>query len=165
MKRPLLDTVVNTVLIATCILFSVNLVLKWLPTRNGNPDAAYHSGDRIKDTSLLHLRSSPKTLILVTASTCGFCKASMPFYQQLTTSAHRHGIRVIGVTREDIKKNSAYLQQNNIAVDDVIDADTNAFRPMATPTVILLRSDGVVIHCWLGKLPESTEAGVFKAVV
>jgi hypothetical protein len=61
----------------------------------------YPSGMVLSDSEQLGLDRADRTILVLTASTCHFCRASLPFYRKLTAAARRTGTRVVAVTYED----------------------------------------------------------------
>lgn len=117
----------------------------------------YQPGELIRDTPELGLKDSPRTLLIGTASTCRFCTASMPFYNRLRQVAEAQGVNVVAYTVEDLDRNREYLDAHGIAPDAVVSASENGLLLHATPTIVLVGTDGTVLKSWLGQLRPSQE--------
>ena len=165
MKRFTLDKVANIVLVVTCLIVGGQAGFKMyrnvVPVR---PAPVYRLGEIIKDTPDLGLRKARLTLLMITASTCHFCSASMPFYRRLREVAQRAGTRMVAVTPEDPDTNRTYLDQNGVSVETVVSLTKNSIRVRLTPTLILLKSDGVVVNSWQGQLASNLEHDVLSAI-
>jgi peroxiredoxin len=123
------------------------------------------SGTTIKDVGGLKFASARSTLILVTHSKCHYCQASLPFYKQLTAAAHAAGVRVVGVSSEDIKVHRDFLEAGGLFLDDVISMKAANIRATGTPTLILVNRQGVIQESWIGQLPADKERHTISAVV
>lgn len=119
-------------------------------------------GDRLSSGALLGINTAPRTLLLVTSSTCRFCAESMPFYRNLVTAARREGVRVVALAWEPPVRNRAYLASQGVQVDAALDIAATGVSVRGTPTLILVRRDGTVIQSWPGKLGSASEAAVLR---
>jgi hypothetical protein len=128
------------------------------------PRKALRPGVIINDTTDLGFWRAPKTLVMVTASTCHFCSDSMPFYQRLIPLARQSGARIVALTGEPTEQNQAYLKNNGIVVDSVSPIQSSAIAVPGTPTLILVGQSGTVFDSWTGKLAPKWEAEVLAAV-
>lgn len=168
MAKDRLEKAANLAIILTCAFFSAYLgirVYRSLGSRAVSAPPAYKAGDFIMDSPELGLKNSPLNLLIVTKSTCPFCTASMPFYQRAVEAARKAGTRTIGMSSEDPSVNRAYLLANAVQVESVASTANNGLKPVPTPTLILVGSDGKVINSWVGQLAAEREAEVLKAVV
>ncbi len=172
-----LDRLVSLAILSVCLLMSARLVrdlftpvgaaasipslTSSVPARNVH---VAKEGEAIQDTSDLDLKSAQRTLLLVTASTCHFCTASMPFYKRMMGVARQQHVRVVGVTREDPGTNQKYLVSYGVSVDRVVAAEANKIGVMGTPTLLLLDVKGRILHVWSGQLESSREAQVLGAL-
>ena len=124
----------------------------------------YKVGMSIPDTNQLELAKVDRTVLLLEASTCHFCKLSMPFYRKLTAAAKEAGTRVVAVTYESPEENRAYLSQEGVRVDADVSNVVNNLPIEGTPTLVLVGRDGKVVDSWLGKLTEGEEQAVLAAI-
>ena len=88
----------------------------------------------------------------------------MPCYRQVAEAAVRGGTRIVAVTAENPERNRAYLTSNGVRVDTVVPIGMNTMRLAATPTLVLVQSDGRVINSWRGRLAGDAEHEVLSAV-
>lgn len=124
----------------------------------------YRPGEIIRDTPELSFNRNPLTLLELTASTCHFCTASMPFYRRLNSAARKAGTRVVGVAPEDPEINRANFERNEVPIDDIVPLAKAGIRLRATPALILVNSNGLVVNSWLGRLRKQEEDKVLSAV-
>jgi peroxiredoxin len=129
------------------------------------PASSYPKGSVIKDTAELGFHLAPRTLLLFTRSGCTYCARSMPFYRRLTEEAAAHGVRVIGLTEEELDTNRRFLSSNDLHFDRVVSAINNSFTLSATPTVLVVSRSGAVIDSWVGLLAPAQEQNALDAVL
>jgi hypothetical protein len=155
----------DAALVLACALIIVHIGFqRYRKTIPGQPTSAYRPGSTIDDTADLGLGKARRTLLLVTASTCHFCTASMPFYRRLIPVARSHDVRIVAVTAEEPTVNQVYLASNGVEIDAVASSVKNHVNVYSTPTLLLLRDDGSVIASWRGKLSIRQEDEVLIAV-
>jgi hypothetical protein len=155
--------------LAASLATLATLAIQWSGVHTGAPRkkeplVLYKVGDRVKDTAELALASAPRTLVLITASTCHFCTESMEFYKTLVGTARSTEVQVLGATFEDVEVNRKYLSGRGIAIQRVISADSNSLHRTGTPALLLLSKSGAVEKWWLGKLQPAQEAEVIAAI-
>jgi peroxiredoxin len=131
-----------------------------VPTQTPN----YKAGDRV-DPVALGTDKARLTLVMATASTCRYCTQSLDFYSKLTKKAGELGVRVVGVTSEDIATNAKYLSDAKVSVAEVVGSADTKLRIRGTPTLLLLRANGEVVQAWHGKLTPESEAQVVGTLV
>jgi hypothetical protein len=158
--RITLEKVTNIVVIAGCLFVVGNLLY-----RNHNSKQQlelYPAGSRIQDVPSLGLKSSERTLILATSSSCHFCVASLPFYRRLAAAAKGGGTRMVAVTHEPPPVNRAFLEGNGVPVDAAVPVAESGVLVQVTPAIILVRQDGTVIESWIGEVSSKKEAQVLR---
>ena len=124
----------------------------------------YQPGKVLEDTPELKLSDSRGTLLVGTASTCKFCTASMPFYSKLFTLASTKGVRVVAFTLEDVEQNRDYFLKHSVTPDKVVSATANGITLSATPTLVLVQPNGMVVRAWTGQLNRSQEEEVIALI-
>lgn len=154
----------DAALALACALIVIHVGVQRYRKIPDRPTSAYQPGSAIEDTADLGLSKARRTLLIVTASTCHFCTASMPFYRKMVPAAKQADVRVVGVTTEELTVNQMYLASNGIQVDTVASAANNNISVHGTPTLLLLRNDGKVIASWRGKLSARQEDDVLSAL-
>jgi hypothetical protein len=123
----------------------------------------YEVGETIGDSTALGLETASATIIVVTASTCRFCTASMSFYQRLCQAAKEAQIRVVAVATEPVETNRGYLMSHGVTPDAVVAASEAKLKSRATPTV-LLASGARVVGSWRGQLSTAREMEILEAI-
>lgn len=74
------------------------------------------------------------------------------------------GVRLVGATSEELDANRSYLSSNSVPTEAVVSVEDNHIKASATPTLILVRSNGQVVNSWVGQLPEAREGEVLKTI-
>lgn len=163
MQRPSLDRVANICLIITCAIVGGRAISGTFRVASPSASSTYKQGDVIRDTPELGLSKAPLTLLMFTASTCHFCTASMPFYRRLTESARSRGTRVVAVAAEPPDVNRTYLQKHGVSFETVVSSQKSSMKIVATPTLVLVRTNGVVLGAWQGQLSDGAGERVMSA--
>jgi len=107
-------------------------------------------------------------LLLVVKESCGFCTASVPFYQRLGQAVQDlrprgAGPRLLGVCSDPTETCIAYFKRNNVAVDGAVGVAPELLKIEGTPTLLLLER-GKVASVWVGRLAEQREEEVLAAL-
>lgn len=106
----------------------------------------------------------PQTLVMVLRKDCQFCSASAEFYRRLVAETARQGIPVIAALPDEPIASQEYLHELGVAVPEVRNVSLRDLGVGATPTLILVDSRGAVARSWVGQLPKSREAEVFRSL-
>lgn len=96
-----------------------------------------------------------QTLVMVLSNQCHFCTESAPFYRKLTEI--KNGTRLIAILPQDRDSARAYLERLGVSVDEMLQSDLSNMGVRGTPTLVLVKNDGVVRDTWLGKLSPQDE--------
>lgn len=131
-------------------------------TRTRSPEPAFAVGDTLP--AVVDYARAPRTLLLVTASTCGYCTASMPFYRRLEPAAVAAGVEMVALTAEDVTVNAGYLREHALSAS-VVRLTDNALRVRGTPTLLLVNANGQLLGQWVGKLSARDETAVMTALM
>jgi thiol-disulfide isomerase/thioredoxin len=105
-----------------------------------------------------------KTLVMFISTTCHFCKASEPFYQQLALKAPGK-FDLVAVLPQPQDQANAYLKSSAISASTVISTSLSSAGVSATPTLLLLNPVGKVEKAWIGLLDEHGQKSVLEAVM
>ena len=106
-----------------------------------------------------------RNLLMVLSTTCRFCTESMPFYQRLVhRNVQSKGLRVVAAFPQDTHDARKYLDEHGVTVDEIVKAAPSEAMVRATPTLMLLDKNGVVIQTWVGMLHREKESEVFAQV-
>ena len=97
--------------------------------------------------------------MLVLSTTCHFCKESSGFYRKLVEECRSHA-KTVAFFPQTPQEAQAYLNAENVQVDEIKHADFQSLQVGGTPTLLLVDSKGIVQKVWLGKLSEAKEKEV-----
>lgn len=89
----------------------------------------------------------------------------MPFYKRLTDVAHKKGVRVVGVSTEDLGVHRNFLDRNGLYIDGVVSVITNKIQVRGTPTLVVVNRKGVVLSSWEGAVGPTKESDVEAALI
>lgn len=114
----------------------------------------------------LDYSSSSQTLLIAMSTQCHYCAESLPFYRQLVTTQQGNGqathiVAVFPNTDDEVRQ---YIEQNHLNIDAIGGVDFRALNISSTPIMVLIDKSGKIRDFWIGKLPESEEQQVVKAV-
>jgi hypothetical protein len=100
-------------------------------------------------------------LVLVLQKGCHFCSESAPFYRQLVAGvANRTDLELMAVLPQNAVDAQQYLNEIQVPVGDVRQANMVATKVYATPTILLVDKTGMVTDLWRGKLPPDKESEI-----
>lgn len=89
-------------------------------------------------------------------SDCPYCKASLPGYRKLARlRSTRNDIRVYAVSSEDERVTSEFLLNSGLSTDGARKIDMASVGMLATPTVYIVDSAGVVRSEFVGAGQDS----------
>lgn len=155
---------VNIVVIAVCLIVigRVGVSIR----KSTRPPSAPNAGEQLQtsDRIALGLQGATQTLMLVTASTCRYCAASMPFYQKLAPVAQDCGTRLVAVTTEDADTNAEYLATHGLRPAMTIEVSQLHFAIPGTPVLILAGGNGKIVKSWTGLLDSARESSVLSTI-
>ena len=157
-----LETAANWIIIVTGLMVAVLLAARFADNQRQGPrkvSESYRPGDKLTTGEVpVDFSKAPQTLVLVVSSQCHYCTASMPFYRDLLTGISRAQNHTQVVAAGLLEKTTAlqkYLNDNQLAVDQIITVSTAKTKFKVTPTVLLVDRNGIIKGVWTGML--STE--------
>ncbi len=106
--------------------------------------------------------NSQRTVVLALSTHCHFCSASGPFYKRLQEAARVRGVRIIAVLPQPTDEALSYLQNLGLSISVVRQAPLVNVSVTATPTLMMVDSQGVVTDGWTGQLPPEFEKEVIS---
>lgn len=126
-------------------------------------------GDKLPQDAGVNLAQADYTLLMFLSSRCGYCTASMPFYNRLSKARADSvaSIQLAALSAEPHEVLERYLAEHAVTLDAAVGLSPGQFRDMrvrGTPTLILATRDGIVRNVWRGRLAEDQEAEVLAAV-
>jgi hypothetical protein len=104
------------------------------------------------------------SLLMVVSTQCHFCQESLPFYQKLIPSVNNK-VNVIAVLPQPKPEAQAWLSKSGITGTQVASASPGSIGVTGTPTLLQVDSSGKVKSAWIGKLDESAQQQVTKALL
>ncbi len=151
------------IIVAACLLAIVLYKAHFLRTA-AEQTSNTQSGSQLneKDLSSLDIdwKRDQRTLILAMSTTCHYCSESSPFYQRLAKEAKN--THLLAVLPQSVEEGKSYLNGLRVPIDDIKQQNLGLLGVHATPTLILVDNNGVVIRTWIGKLTQNTEAEILS---
>jgi hypothetical protein len=161
-----LDKAANIALIIACLFLIGTLARNYYLSRLPDPsvELAVKKGETVKlpEGASADGQSAPATLVLTLSTHCGFCQASLPFYQKLAVfkNSAPARVRLATVMSEPKEEIEAYLKEHGIAADAVFSMPISQIGAKGTPTLLLLDGQNKLIDSWVGKLNSQEESEV-----
>lgn len=159
-----LETGSNVAVIAVAVL--VIGVFAWQyfageeqPSREG-----LRKGATLSQLPMHDFKSSPHTLIIALNSKCGYCSASIPFYNRITESLRDSAVRTVAVFPNQDKDAQQYVGEKGFKIDSVVTGDFHALKIRSTPTLILVDNSGKILDFWIGRLNNDKEQEVLNTL-
>jgi thiol-disulfide isomerase/thioredoxin len=165
-----LDKAANVALIIACLLLigtlARNYYLSRLPDPNIELDVKKGETVKLPEAASAGRQSAPATLVLALSTHCGFCQASLPFYQKLAVfkNSAPARVRLATVMSEPKEEIEAYLKKNGIAADAVFSMPMSQIGVKGTPTLLLLDGQNKLIESWVGQLNNKAESEVIGSL-
>ena len=101
--------------------------------------------------------------LMVLQSDCGFCQESMSFYRRLTT-VDTPDLQVVVAAPVGDTGISDQLMSESVYPDSIVFVSGGTLPVSGTPTLLLVDSEGLVTHSWIGLLDEAGEVDVLRAL-
>jgi hypothetical protein len=161
-----LDKAANIALILACVLFIGHLARNYYLGRGAeqNLQPEIKTGEVVKlpGSDTVERQPASATLVMALSTHCGFCHASMPFYQKLSAFKNSSPVhmRLATVMPESKEEAEAYLKKYGIAADIVLSAPMSQVGVNGTPTLLLLDGENRLVRSWVGQLNNSQESEV-----
>ena len=112
----------------------------------------------------LEWSGNKRTLVLAVSARCHYCTESAPFYRRLSTEASNlDGVGLVAVLPQPVDEARRYMDELGAPVKSV-SGRLDMLGVSATPTLLLVDSEGVVRKSWVGQLSASAEAEVLAAL-
>jgi thioredoxin-related protein len=162
-----LNVAINLSIVLVVVLIGIVLIRNYLPSirsRLIHRDYRVSAGKKLSLPSV-DWKTNGATLLLVLDTSCAYCKASAPFYQQLTrAAANNNEVHLIAVLPQDVLESKQYLNTLNVSIDEIRQAKFAELGTQGTPTLILVNRNGEVEQSWPGKLPPEQETEVLQRI-
>jgi hypothetical protein len=141
------------IVVAACLLIA--LCTKSLLRRSPDSPQAIAVGARLSLDNVTW--QANRNVVLAISTTCHFCNESASFYRDLVSECRRRNVPTIALLPQPVAESESYLQERQILVDDVRQAQLPDVQIYATPTVLIVDRRGIVQRAWVGKLPPERE--------
>ena len=149
---------------ALALIFSIAWVFLKHSSVSRTPRSSIQNGT-ILTLPDLNWSLNRRTLLLVLSTGCKYCTESAPFYRRLVNQTSlTDTTRLIAVFPQTIKEGEEYFARNDIKINDLRQALPSSLGATGTPTLILVDSNGAVIHSWEGMVPPPIENEILAAV-
>jgi hypothetical protein len=140
--------------------------LAWQRTQHATPKPppTYIVGERIDALGGVGFQASAQTLVMALREDCRYCRASVPFYRELTEALRKRtdgATQLVVVSTDSVPAMSAYLKAHDIHVDRVAVYRPGELKIPGTPFLFLVDKAGTVKSVWRGQLATSQELEVF----
>lgn len=157
-----LETITNVTIIIVSIIFVTTLIYHSY-FRGGETESSLNLkvGTRINLTNV-KWNVSNKTFVLVLKKGCVYCAESADFYKKLIPNLKSKKIQVVAVLPSDIAESEDYLSGLGLPPVEVRKATLESISVKATPTILLLDSDGKVTGSWVGQLKPNVEKEILN---
>jgi|SRR5579859_1580759 len=106
--------------------------------------------------------NSQRTLVLALSTHCHFCTASGDFYKRLQPVAAACGVPIVAVLPQPTDEARSYLLNLGVSLPVVKQAPLASVSVSATPTLMVVNSEGVVTDSWTGQLSAELEKEVLS---
>lgn len=155
--------------IAMCVAVTAVGVQRVLPSRvdaSPGPPPPIKAGTRLALHEDLEPGQARASMVVVLSSACQYCTASMPFYRRLAElEVVRKGqvrLGVIGLQPDPVIRE--YMASNGLDVRTLVHVSEGGVPVQATPTLLIIDSQGAVTRSWAGRLPPADEKAVFDEI-
>ena len=115
------------------------------------------------DETVANFSEASQTLIVALRSDCRYCQESMPFYRRLLNGDRRDMQIVVAASPGDTGIIN-YLASEGVKPDSIVLVEPYALPVSGTPTLLLVDSEGLVTHAWMGLLDADREAEVVTTI-
>lgn len=155
-----LEAIANVVVIVVALAVGYVVLGRYVSEYRQRPVAA---GDRLATIPNLDWKQHRRTLVLALNTGCHFCEQSVPFYQSL---AERQGdgeidLDLVAVFPNNPVQVRQFMAKESLRVRSVAAVPLEKLRVNATPTLILVGSDGRVERSWIGLLSPPEQLDLF----
>lgn len=164
------DVVANWAIVLAAMALSASYGLRILNDgglRNPTSSNDYRFGDKVEAIKGVDYRHADRTVLLVVSSHCGSCTQSMPFFTEIVSMASRapSRLQVIAVGLEGAEAAKAYLKQHGCHPGKVVPLQSSALRVSATPTIIAVERDGLILGVWRGLQSPDRQERILRQLI
>jgi len=117
--------------------------------------APYARGEKFVVPAGVSLEPGQRSILLFVRSGCIYCKQSMPFYRELMGEQKRARLIVLGTESKETL--ATYCASYDLSPAAIASIQMSATKFRATPTLVVVESDGTVVGAWTGELDRSRQ--------
>lgn len=124
------------------------------------PPAEYDVGQDISKEVPIDFAGSNRTMIIAVQESCGYCEASMPFYQQIVAERDRlaSDLRVVFIAPSRDADIKTYLASRGVKPDYVLSFDRDTtLKVRVTPTMLVADRSGHIVEARTGLVPPAQQ--------
>jgi hypothetical protein len=165
--KSLLEVVTNVAVLLAAVGVLSALSWGYFAQRSAPPvQNGFQRGQPVAKLPKVDYSGAPKTLLIAMNTGCHFCTESIPFYNGLVSSnpGTDKTTRVVAVFPNKEDEVRQYVRQHQLNLEAVAGVDFRALNVSATPTMILVDSNGKVLDFWVGKQSEDGERLIVKTI-
>ena len=155
-----LEAIASVAVILVALAVGCVVLGRYVSEYRARPVAA---GDRLATIPSLDWKQHRRTLVLALNTGCHFCEQSAPFYRSLSERQEHGGsdLDLVAVFPNDPAQVRQFMSQESLRVRSVAAVPLEKLRVNATPTLILIGSDGRVERVWIGMLDPTEQVKLF----
>jgi hypothetical protein len=157
------ETGLNALIMLACLALVVGVVyINLRPSRSPQSSLAVLPKRAKLKISGVEWSDSQRTIVLALSTHCHFCTASGDFYKRLQGVARARGVPIVAVLPQPTDEARSYLQNLGVPITVVKQAPLDSLSVSATPTLMVVNSEGVVTDSWIGQLSPKIEKEVIS---
>jgi len=125
-----------------------------------------HKGQVLAPLPSYDYGSATQYLLIAMNPNCSYCNEGMPFYRELTRLPQPpdHPTRIMASFQIPLEEANQYIKQQQFDINTVAAVDFRSINVSATPSIILIDSNGKIMDFWIGQLSEDAKQQVIKAI-
>lgn len=165
--RDYLEVVTNAaVLLMAVTIASIFLRNNLMPQQPPPLRTALQRGQTVSQVPGVNFHSAPKTLLIALNTKCGYCAASVPFYNRLADSQKNGGesIRIVALFPNKEEEVQQFVGDRQLKIETLASVNYSTLAITGTPTMLLVNKDGQLTDFWIGSLSAEVEQEVLNSL-
>ena len=159
-RSKVVDTAANLALAVSGVLLCIALLPRAKEVLRPARGQAYAPGETLAWDDR-RLPPKERTLLLFFKTTCPFCEASLPFYDDLARRARGgNSVQLVPLSIEEPDTVRGWLQAHHVDLGEIVRFEPGRFRVPGVPMLVLVDRDGRVIRSWVGRLKPDAQKEV-----
>ena len=138
------------------------LVAGAIGVKSAPPAPAYAAGQAF-DAPAEWYANAPKTLVIFARASCAACDKAQPFLKTLIASVEGRAAAVMAHPPGTVEEDTAFAKRLGIAETDIRPV-TAGLRVRATPTIVLVDRQGMILAAFEGAGKPERQAEITKAI-